>query len=680
LNRALAPLSAVLALVLAFAAGAFAEGGADAVKKLDSDDPAARAAAIDELRKAPDRDAVIVRTLRDESMRTQLGPHAIESLAGLAAEFDLRFANGGLRAIVADPSAPLASRKAAARALGKTGGLGDVAILADAIPALPDESVRALVAIGGDSATAALRHAAAGGTSLEACAGLAVLGDWSGLPRLAEALKGADRARAGALLQWATGRDLPPEPAAWDAFLRQRTIVTSLADLDNDKAGDAADALAAKLRAEGGAALAADLVAVLRDPKWPATARDKAALALGLGGVRSAKDDLLWACRDGEVGSVRMYAASALARVGDLSCAPVLDAMLNNDEDKDRISARRTGEGDFYPVDPCFIRTLYRLGCRGAADRAIDLLAGEYRTRLHRDCLRALGEFSGGKDFGFQPDASKAERQVAVARIRAWWREARETVPIAPKADDPGWPAFRKAIDENIALLGGFKFLYQLRAKNLLIDLAEPARPQIEAALSNENEHIRMGAADVLAAAALRDSAKSLADRLKAEPNPAVRTRLLVALEVCGRPWPDGRPVGGPEIVDAVRAALDDRSLDVRIDAARALGVVGDVAADTPRLAAAKAEKRNDDVAFRFTASAAILRLARQSALPDVVAQLRSDDVALRAEAAKALTAAGFDLHGFDPDQPADAREAAIAKIVESLPAGLASVPYRERK
>jgi HEAT repeat protein len=677
LTRDRRSLAAAAVLVLCLGAAALADG-ADALKRLDADDPATRAAAVEELRKLPDRDTVIGRALRDETQRAQLGPRAAEALADLAGELNLRYANVGLRAIVADAAAPLGARKAAARALGKTGGIADVTILGDAVAALPDEATRALVAIGGDAAANALKRGGGENPPLEVSAGLALLGDDSGLPRLVEALKGPDAARAAALLNWATGRDLPADSAAWAGFLRQREIAATLADLDNDKAGDAAEALGAKAKSDAGTA--ADVVAVLRDAKWPPAARDKAALALGLGGVRSAKADLLWACRDGEAGSVRMYAASALARVGDLSCAPVLIAMLNNDEDKDRIAGRRSGEGDFFPVDPTFIRALYRLGCRGAADRAIDLLAGEYRTRLHRDCMRALMEFSGDRDFGFQPDASKPERQVAVERIRAWWREARELVPIAPKADDPGWPEFRKAIDENIEKLGGYKFLYQMRAKNLLIDLAEPALPQLTAALSNDNEHVRMGVSDVLAAAALRDAAMALAARLVTEPNPAVRTRMLVALEICGRPWLDGRPAGGPAVADAVRAALNDRSLDVRIAAARTLGVVGDVVTDSGRLVAAKAEQKNDDATFRFAASAALLRLARKSSLPDAVAQLRSEDVALRAEAAKALVAAGLNLYGYDPDQDKTAREAAIEKIQASLPAGLSSVPYKERK
>jgi len=686
MTRRAVAFAALVAFALT-AAVARADEALDAAKRLDVEDATARAAAIDDLRKRPDHDAVIVRALREDALRSQLGSRALEALSDLASELDLRFANGGLRAIVADANAAPAARKAAARALGKMGSVADVSALGDAVTAAPDEAARALVAIGGTAAANALRRGGGANPPLEVSAGLALLGDSSGLPSLVAALRGADAARAASLLKWATGRDVEGGADAWEAFLRRRDIAARFADLDNDKAQDAVDEIASKLRAAPTGALADDVVAILKDRSWPVFARTKSALALGVGDVRTpvAKEALLWACRsehaaEREDGSVRMYAADALARVGDLSCATKLAYMLNFDEDEDRIAAKRTGEGDFPPVDPCIVRALLRIGCRGAIDRVIDLLAAEYRTRLHRDCLRALDEVSGGKDFGFRPDVAKPDRMQAVDRIRAWWREARSTISIAPKADDPGWDAFRKSVDENIATLGGFKFLYQMRAKNVLIDLAEPAFPQITAALSNDNEHIRMGAADVLAAAALREGATPLAARLKVEPNPAVRTRLLVAIEVCGRPLPDGRRVAEPIVAEAVRAMLDDRVLDVRIAAARTLGVVGDVTVDLARLLTAKTDKKNDDDAFRFTASGAVLRLVVRGILPDIIPQLRSDDAALRTDAAKALAAAGVDLRGYDADQPPEMREAAIQRMLASTPTGFGTVPYKERK
>jgi hypothetical protein len=160
-----------------------------------------------------------------------------------------------------------------------------------------------------------------------------------------------------------------------------------------------------------------------------------------------------------------------------------------------------------------------------------------------------------------------------------------------------------------------------------------------------------------------------------------VRTRLLVALEICGRSWPDGRAGATPAVADAVRAATDDRVLDVRIAATRTLGVVGDVAVDLPRILAARAEKRNAEDAFLFTASAAVLRLAFRASIGDIVTQLRNnDDAALRTDAVRALAAAGIDLRGYDPDAPPEAREAAIQRILASSPAGFSTVPYKERK
>ena len=73
-------------------------------------------------------------------------------------------------------------------------------MLGDAVAAIPDEATRALVAIGGDAAVNALRRGGGDNPPLEVAAGLALLGDDAGLPRLVQALKGADAAKAASLL------------------------------------------------------------------------------------------------------------------------------------------------------------------------------------------------------------------------------------------------------------------------------------------------------------------------------------------------------------------------------------------------------------------------------------------------------------------------------------------------
>jgi len=120
-----------------------------------------------------------------------------------------------------------------------------------------------------------------------------------------------------------------------------------------------------------------------------------------------------------------------------------------------------------------------------------------------------------------------------------------------------------------------------------------------------------------------------------------------------------------------VREALGDRSLDVRIAAAAALGRVGDPAADPAALLRSRALPVNQVEAFRAASAVALLRLGDRSGMPDLVAELRSGDVARRTAAAQALAQAGVDLGGYDPDAPPQQRE----DTVRELERGLGLVP-----
>lgn len=642
-----------------------------AVRALDAKDDAERAAAEAALRVREDRDVLVAEALRDAEAFDALGVPAREVLVRLAGDAGLAHVNSSLRRIVRDAAGPASVRRAAVVALGRRAGIADVTVLGGALDEFPEEAARGLAAVGGRSAEGILRAHAGEGADPAILAALVRLGDDAPLRTLVTSLRTDDearRARVGALLAWATDRELPPETAAWEAHLRRRALARQIAHEDLEKAQTAAQELAGVLRSRTSATLEPDLEAILSDPAWHFQERSAAALVLGLGGATEAKDALLHATRNLEHGSVRLYAAEALARVGDLSVAVPLADLLVHDEDRDRIAARRktTGEmNEFFPVDPAMMRTLLRLGCPGAVDAALEVLNGNYRTRLLRDTMRAFREVSGGEDFAYEPDAPQALRLEAAARARAWWDEARDDSGIAPRSDDPGLEAFRADVAARIEKLGAFKFLHQLRAKKALILVAEPALPQLLEALAHEDLHVRMGAAEVLYGAGLRAAGPALAERLLVEENPVARTKLAWALGRCGRRDAAG---SSPDVVRrAVRQALGDEELEVRIVAARTLGAVGDPANDVALLRDTRgrshAGPEGSVQAFRAATAGALLRLGDASGFGDLATELLCDDVARRADAAGILRTASVDLQGYDPDADAAGREAAVARI-----------------
>jgi HEAT repeat protein len=660
------------AAVLALAAGiAHAQEGIDpVVRRLDEVSGDDWAAAVKTLEDHAERDRIVVATCRADWFPEGLGPKSLGVLTRLVSEHELRMANKGLRRLVRGPDTDRATRSAAAEALGRIGGLADVGALGDAMAHTPDAAARALVGIGGRAALAALRRGAGDPPGADACAAMVLLGDDSHLPELVARLRSADgpeAERLGGLLSWATGRELPAKVEVWEAHLRRRALAQRLGDIDNEAATAEVERLVAAIGdGSAPATLTDDLRGILLDGHFHVFARDKAALILGLANVKQAKDDLLAVMANGQPGSVRLYASEALARVGDLSCAMPLVDLLVHDEDRDRIKARRGQSGEYFPVDTGMARALYRLGLKGALGPLIGTLGKAFRTRMHRDCLRALRELSDGEEFGYHADSSESERVAAADRIRKWWFEHRDGIDIAPRADDPGWPEFRKAVAEKIEKLGTFKFLYQLRAKMALVVVADAVRPELEAALGHEGLHVRMGAAEVIRDAGLRAAAPALAERLAVEENPAAVTKLLSALRVCTRPNPDGSRAWDEEaaerIREHIRARMNDRQLEIRIAAAHALGVVGEES-DVVRLKQARADARNAAETFRVASAGALLRLGDASGLDDVLGDLRSEDVALRADALALIEAAGCTESGFDPDAGAEDREAAVGRI-----------------
>lgn len=639
---------------------------------LDAPDADARAEAAAALEAEPERDRIVGDWLRDPVRRGKLGPAALAALCRAAAAHDVRAANPGLRAILRDAAADVDVKRAAASALAKTGGVADVSALADAIESVPREASEALVAIGGPSAMSALVRGGGENPAPEVLAARSRLGDAAAFDVLVDRLEKAaagEASRVQTALSSAAGRDLGADPAAWRRHARREQIVRLLADADNDAAQTETARLADAARA-GDAAVLDDLAVVVADEAAPVYARAKAAIAIGLSGAKSKNDVLLAATANKVPGDVRRAAAQALARVGDLSCAVPIANMLVHDEDRDRLLAKRVPRNEFVPVDPEFARCLTRRGLPGGGFAMIDILQGEYRTGLQRDAMRAFEELTGGRHAGYEPDASQKERMEACYRLRTLWRDVRDEIPLAVPADDPGWPKFRAEVDVLIDTLKAQRFLIQWRAKRALVIVAEPAEAQLVAALSHDVMHIRMGAAEVMAEAALRRFAAPLAERLAKETNAVARTKLLAALETCGRPDAKGEVPGGEATRAPVRTALGDRaSIDVRIAAVRALGVVGD-ASDVARIVAARAEPRNADETFRAASALSLLRRGDRTGLADLVVELRCDDVARRTDAARGLAALGVGVTGYDPDASPEARESAVAAFEKLVSSG----------
>lgn len=647
---------ALVALGAVWASPVHAQELPPEILALETDDDGRAEEALAALAARDDRESLVMTVLLDAKKVARLSSETHGRLLRLAGRERMRFSNMVLRRLLRDPEAPDDLRRVAVATLAEAGGIADVSALGDAIDEFPLLATQGLVRIGDVPAIRALERGGGETPHDAVLVALLELGQDHRAAALAERVAASDGERREWLvgeLERVTGKSLGTDVEAWRSWARRTELAAELAVEDYDTADATTRALLERLRA-GEARLADDLRAILLDEGRHVFARDKAALLLGEGGVTAARQDLLKAAANLQPGSTRLYAAEALAKVGDLSVVIPLVKMLVHDEDRDRLQAKRGRSGEYFPVDPAFVRTLHRLGVQGAFEPVLPLMAGTYRTRMHRDCLRALREIHPDHAFGYEPDSSQSEREAAMERLRAWWRHGRERLGIAPAPDLGGREAFEADAAELVEKLGTFKFLHQLRAKNALIIVAELARPQLETALSHEDLHTRTGAADVLSGARLRTATPALTARLAVEENTIALTRFLAALAVCARCDADGNPAASPEETRALRARLVELlthpALEVRIGAVRVLGVVGDPQTATPVVFQALADPANDVASFRTQASGSLLQLAVRAALPTLLEELGGDDIARRAEAADRLRELGFGLEGYDPD------------------------------
>ena len=98
--------------------------------------------------------------------------------------------------------------------------------------------------------------------------------------------------------------------------------------------------------------------------------------------------------------------------------------MVMHEEEFRKISAKHRTDS-YYTIDSEVSKSLLALGALGGLDKMIAQLGEEHRVRVYHQAVRTL-RGATGQNFGYAPDARRAERVEAAAR---WRRSARRPAP-----------------------------------------------------------------------------------------------------------------------------------------------------------------------------------------------------------------------------------------------------------
>jgi HEAT repeat protein len=228
------------------------------------------------------------------------------------------------------------------------------------------------------------------------------------------------------------------------------------------------------------------------------------------------------------------------------------------------------------------------------------------------------------------------------------------------------------------------------RRQQLIQELSELAEDNVElnfdavyfVALGDRDPHVRVGAIRGLWEYAGRDLIDVLLTLLESDADAAVRAEAALALGrfVVEAEFDAVRPAAAERVEQALRRAFEDGGevLEVR---SRALESLGARSADWVRELVAEAfhsaERR-----LRLSAAHAMGRSCDSAWLPDLIAELESDDAEMRYEAAGALgsiadEAAAPALARLLDDEDAEVQQAAIAALGE-IGGGVAKEALKE--
>lgn len=365
----------------------------------------------------------------------------------------------------------------------------------------------------------------------------------------------------------------------------EEAVAPALHEMLGDKESSVAPAAAYALWELNGTKAAEPLIDRLSRGKTPALRR-AAADVLGLLGGAAAVEPLATAIGSDQDTLVRAEAAESLGEIGDARAVPALAAALARDQQEEvRIAAAVA---------------LRAVGDAGALQPLAVALKADKSPAVRRTAACALGttadpsvvpvlaaalkdEDQGVRLAAAQTLGPRADRQAVEPLLTLLATERAEPLRTAaidalgatgdPRAVEPvvGWLCREKTdLSQSAVLVAALSLraVGDARAAGLLLS-----------ALSARDPHARARAA--LALGVLDGSPKAVALLVK-EHGPAWYCR--------DAPWP-GQRISDPRIVPRLISALQEEDAEVLLNAAVALGMVGDAQAVEPLVALLKRER-----------------------------------------------------------------------------------------
>ncbi len=305
-------------------------------------------------------------------------------------------------------------------------------------------------------------------------------------------------------------------------------------------------------------------------PGKPERIRRLACLALGRIGGEEARDRLLelLAAPTPEPrveGALRLYAAAGLTMLKDPGTAVDLVNQLSTVNPNDNVAAL-AGEGvesDYSTVDAQICDALLSMGLWTAEDELVAQLRRRDKVRVLIDAYAVLRRHTG-IDLPFRYNGGLPDRE---ADAGAWAKRLKETRAdrMRERPFDSSNPRFRARCEDMVVWLGGRAVNERYVAEKVLVRLGPVAVPFLARTLLEGTPSAQRESALVLGRIGDPAAAPALRKALGL-PDGKARARALDAL----------RLIGDRDAVGLASERLSDADAEVRANAAKLIGELGD--------------------------------------------------------------------------------------------------------